>query len=221
MLFGAWANWGMIRKLENIANPTRKPVRLVAATERLRSTCKSISGCSTRPSTKTNTATRTRPPPIATTFAKEPQPHSLPCETPSRIPASAPERITAPIQSTRASRTGGDGGTSRYAANAAGSAKRLIQNSHWRSRLSTITPESGRPMPPPMPKIALIMLRPPGIWSRGNVSRTIPKASGKTPPATPCSTRPAITTSIEPASALITAPKEKITSTAVRIRPLP
>ena len=42
--------------------------------------------------------------------------------------------------------------------------------------------ESGRPMPPPMPKIALIIASPPATCSRGKVSRTIPKASGKTPP---------------------------------------
>src|SRR4051812_26124455 len=76
-------------------------------------------------------------------------------------------------------------------------------------------------MPPPMPKIALIIASPPAISSRGNVSRTIPNASGKTPPATPCSTRPAITTLIEPASALTTAPALNRTSTAVSTRPLP
>ena len=107
------------------------------------------------------------------------------------------------------------------AATAAGAAIRLIQNSHSSAKLSTITPDSGSPIPPPMPKIALTMLRPPAIWSRGNVSRTIPNASGKTPPATPCSTRPAITTSIVGASALITAPSENSASTAVSIRPLP
>ena len=53
------------------------------------------------------------------------------------------------------------------------------------------------------------------------MSRTIPNASGKTPPATPCSTRPAITTSIEPASALITAPTENSSSTTVSVLPLP
>ena len=163
----------------------------------------------------------TRPPPIAPTLAGDPQPQWPACETPSRIPASAPESSTAPSQSTRASFTGGEGGISRCAAKAAGSAIRLIQNSHCRLTLSTITPESGSPMPPPMPKIALMMLSPPGTCSRGKVSRTIPKASGKTPPATPCSTRPAIRTSIEFASALLTAPSEKITSTAVSIRPLP
>src|SRR3954469_18188204 len=72
-----------------------------------------------------------------------------------------------------------------------------------------------------MPKIPLIMLSPPGTCSRGNVSRTTPNASGKTPPATPCSTRPAITTSIEFASALITAPALNTVSTAVSTRPLP
>ena len=76
-------------------------------------------------------------------------------------------------------------------------------------------------MPPPMPNTALMIAMPPATWSRGNVSRMIPNASGNTPPATPCSTRPAISTSIDGASALITAPIEKMIMIAVSTRPLP
>src|SRR4051812_15008278 len=49
----------------------------------------------------------------------------------------------------------------------------------------------------------------------------MPNASGKTPPAAPCRTRPAITTSILGASALITPPAENSSSTVIRTRPLP
>src|SRR4051794_31979796 len=76
-------------------------------------------------------------------------------------------------------------------------------------------------MPPPIPNTALMIARPPGTCSRGKVSRTMPNASGNTPPAAPCSTRPAITTSMLGASALMTAPAAKMSMTAVRTRPLP
>ena len=117
--------------------------------------------------------------------------------------------------------TGADSGISRCAASAAGSAIRLIQNSHEMSKLSTITPDSGSPMPPPMPKIAVIVPRPVATRSGGNVSRTMPNASGNTPPATPWTMRPAISTPIELASAHTTPPSENMTSTTVSTRPLP
>ena len=87
--------------------------------------------------------------------------------------------------------------------------------------MSTITPDSGSPMPAPMPKIALTSPSPVAIRSGGNVSRMIPNASGKTPPATPWMTRPAISTPIEFASAQTTPPSENSSSTSVSTRPLP
>jgi hypothetical protein len=115
----------------------------------------------------------------------------------------------------------GEAGTSRCAASAAGSATRLIQNNQETPRLSAITPDSGSPMPAPMPMIALTSPRPEAIRSRGKVSRMMPKASGNTPPATPWITRPAISTPIEGASAHTTPPSENSRSTSVSTRPLP
>ena len=82
-------------------------------------------------------------------------------------------------------------------------------------------PESGSPIPPPIPNTALMIDSPPGTRSRGNVSRITPKASGNTPPATPWSARPAIRTAIESASALTTPPAANSASTIVSTRPLP
>ena len=132
-----------------------------------------------------------------------------------------PDRSAAPIQSMRTRLDSGDCGTSRCAATAAGRAIKLIQNSHETSRLSAITPDSGNPMPAPIPMIALTSPSPVAIRSGGKVSRMIPKASGKTPPATPWMTRPAIRTPIEPARAQTTPPSENSSSTSVRTRPLP
>ncbi len=48
------------------------------------------------------------------------------------------------------------------------------------------------PMPPPTPRIEDTMPMLPATFSRGNSSRTIPKARGKTPPPAPWMTRPTI-----------------------------
>ena len=57
------------------------------------------------------------------------QPQSLASVTPSRIAPSAADSSPAPSQSMRVRSTGSEGGISRWAASAAGSAIRLIQNS--------------------------------------------------------------------------------------------
>ena len=125
---------------------------------------------------------------------------------PSR-PACAPAPATA--------------GTTRWTRNAAGSASSPIQKSQEMSVLSTMAPDRGRPMPPPMPNIAEIIPMATERRSAGSSSLMIPKASGNTPPATPWITRPAMTTSIEPASADTIEPKEKMSSTPVSTRALP
>ena len=60
------------------------------------------------------------------------------------------------------------------------------------------TPPTTRPRPPPMPTIAEIKPMPVATRSRGNSSRMIPKQSGKMPPPSPWSTRPATTPSSVP-----------------------
>ena len=222
MLSGACANCGNTRKLENIAMPTRKPVRFVNATAGLRSTAMSINGCATRVSIHTNR-------PISDEAAQDradvrgraPAPLTGLRDAEQDRGQAGADNTTAPSQSTFVFSTGGEGGTKRCTAYATGSAIMLTQNSQSRLTWSTISPESGNPMPPPIPNTALMIAMPLATWSRGNVSRMIPNASGNTPPATPCSTRPAISTSIVGASALITAPIEKMIMIAVSTRPLP
>ena len=60
-----------------------------------------------------------------------------------------------------------------------------------------------------------------GTRSRGKVSRMIPKASGNTPPATPCTTRPAISRPIDPAKAHTADPTENTSIVRVSTRPFP
>ena len=57
--------------------------------------------------------------------------------------------------------------------------------------------------------------------SRGNSSRMIPKASGKTAPPAPWMTRPRISTSIELASAATSVPTPSMHSDATSVRSLP
>src|SRR5215213_645267 len=204
-----------------IAKPTSRPVRFVVATARPLRTPRSISGSSTRDSTQTQITISAAPPANRPIVRAEPQPQSFASVTASSTAASAADRTAAPTQSMRIRLDSGDAGTRRCAASAAGSAIRLIQNSHSTPIPSAITPESGSPMPAPMPRIALTSPRPLATLSGGNVSRMIPNASGNTPPATPWITRPRISNAIECARAHTTPPTENSSSTSVRTRPLP
>jgi hypothetical protein len=109
----------------------------------------------------------------------------------------------------------------RHASAAAGSASRPTRKIQCRSALSMMIPERGRPMPPPMPNVALSEPIATGTRSAGKVSRMIPNASGKTPPATPWIARPRTSTSIEGASAQTIEPAANTTSTRTSIRALP
>ena len=61
----------------------------------------------------------------------------------------------------------------------------------------------------------------PATFSRGNSSRTMPKASGKMPPAAPWSARPTTTSTSEPAIAESSVPSARITNVHSSTRSLP
>ena len=73
-----------------------------------------------------------------------------------------------------------------------------------------MTPESTIPRPPPTPRIAESRPMPPATFSGGNSSRTMPKASGKMPPATPWMTRAGISSGSEVATAASRVPAVRI-----------
>ena len=193
----------------------------VASTGRSASTRMSTSGWLRRSSNATKTPRTATPPSSATIVFPEPQPHAFAFEMPSSSAASPSESSAAPAQSIRVRSRAGEAGTTRWTRSAAGSASSPIQKSQEMSVLSTMAPDRGRPMPPPMPNIAEIIPMATERRSAGSSSLMIPKASGNTPPATPWITRPAMTTSIEPASADTIEPKEKMSSTPVSTRALP
>ena len=95
------------------------------------------------------------------------------------------------------------------------------QNSQWIERFWTIGPASTTPAPPPTPASADITPTAPATRSRGNSSRMIPNASGKMPPAAPCTTRPTSITVSEVASADTVVATHSSTSTATSSRSLP
>jgi hypothetical protein len=72
-----------------------------------------------------------------------------------------------------------------------------------------------------MPNVALITPIPVGTRSGGNSSLMIPKESGKTAAASPCTARPAISIPIECDSAQMTEPNPNTTSEPTSIRSLP
>ena len=69
--------------------------------------------------------------------------------------------------------------------------------------------------------MAEIIAIPTGTFSRGNSSRMIANASGKTAPPIPWTTRPAIITPIVVASAAISVPRASTASTTTSVRFLP
>ena len=143
-------------------------------------------------------------------------------EMPSSSAASPSESSAAPPQSIRVRSRAGDGGTTRWTRNAAGSASSPIQNSHEMSALSTIAPDSGRPMPPPMPNIAeIIPMATERLLGRDFVVDD-PEGEREHPAATPWMTRPAMTISIEPARARRRSSRtRRAAARAVRTRALP
>ena len=84
-----------------------------------------------------------------------------------------------------------------------------------------ITPESTMPTPAPTPRIADSSPMLPATFSRGNSSRTIPKASGKIPLRRPWMNRPTTITASELDTAERSVPAARITSVHRRIFSLP
>ena len=122
----------------------------------------------------------------------EPQPQRLPSLTASRNAVRPADRSAAPPQSIRAGDLTGDSGTTGASRRRRSRPPRArTRRSSGRTRWSTIRPLSTSPAPPPIPKVAEIRPMPVATRSRGNSSRMIPKASGNTAPAAPCTARPA------------------------------
>jgi len=154
----------------------------------------STSGSLLRASTATQTAHTTSPPASRPIVLIEPQLQTVASLTASRA-AEMPTVISAAAaQLMRPGTRTGDSGTNRQVKTPAATITISgIQNSQCQLRCCRITPEPTIPNPPPTPRVADSSPMLPATFSRGNSSRTMPKASGKMPPAAPWSARPTIT----------------------------
>jgi hypothetical protein len=86
---------------------------------------------------------------------------------------------------------------------------------------SAMTAETGSPIAPPTPSVALITAMAVPTRSAGRMSRMMLMPSGMTPIAQPCSPRPMTIGSSDPASAATTEPAMSTTTLASRILRLP
>ena len=182
----------------------------------------SISGCSLRASTTTQSAQTTSPAASRPSVFGEPQPHVVVSLT-ERSTIEIPLPISAAAsQFTRPGICTGDSGMNRHAQNAAGTITRSgSQKSHCQPRCSTTRPPTTMPIPAPIPRMAEISPIPPATSCGGNSSRMIPKESGKMPPPTPWITRATISTSRLCETAASSVPAPNTTSVQTRTCSLP
>ena len=97
----------------------------------------------------------------------------------------------------------------------------LNQNTACQSNHPAISPAIGRPMPPPMPSVALTSATPELVLSGGSVSLAMLIASGSTAIAKPCIARPITSTISRCVVAASTQPASRTASDTRIIRRLP
>src|SRR5579862_3624784 len=222
VLFGSCANCGKTMNDEYMPAPSRNAVRLVVQTPRIRIIAMSMSGSRLLLSTATQKAQTTRPATSRPSVRPDPQPQTVASLIASST-AVMPVLISAAAsQLTRPGTRTGDSGTKRHVQIAATTITISgAQKSHCQLRCSTITAPLTIPNPAPMPRIADMSPMLPATWSGGNSSRTMPNASEKMPPATPCTTRARISSQSECDNAARSVPTASVPSVQRRTRSLP
>ena len=219
---GVSTKFGTSTNAPNIAKPAMIAVRFVNSTCRAAIIRMSTSGSGTRSSTNTqSTSTITAAASNATT-RPDVQPHDGASVSASKSAIKPTESVSAPATSTREDDLIGDSGTNRATSTtdaATGTAPTM--NSQRHDRLSTISPASTSPNPPPTPNTAEISPMATPIFSRGNSSRMIANDSGKTAPPSPCTARKPISDQMFHAAAAPTQPTRKSTSETTSSRSFP
>jgi hypothetical protein len=203
-------------------NPMINAVTLAVSTVLFRSNVTSSSGRSSRDSTSRQTASSTTASTNNPTTGTEPQPHARPSLTATSSATSPPVSSSAPARSTRpGDRTVDSATKARTATIPATVTTSIVQKIHCQPSASTMSPGSTSPTPNPMPNVALIQPIATGTRSRGNCSRTMPKASGKVAAPTPWTARAAISVPMSVASAASRVPAAATVSAASSTRRLP
>ena len=186
VLVGSSTSSGTSTNEANIPKPRTSAARLVVHTGRRRIMRMSTSGSSLRDSTRTHAAARTIAAASEPSVPAEIHPQLEPSLTGTSKATSQPASSRAPAGLIRPGVRTGDSGTNTTIPTAAATtATSGSQNSQWYDRCCTTGPASTIPSPPPMPMIAEISAIPCGIRLRGNSSRMIANASGKTAPPAP------------------------------------
>ncbi len=179
-------------------------------------------GSGTRSSTSTHATASTTDATKSPSTAAEPQPRLGPSVRPSSNVIRNPESSSAPAGSSREGVFTGDSGTNRQTRTAEMPTKAApTMNNQRHEALSTSTPESTRPSPPPTPRIAETMPTPAPTRWRGNSSLTIANESGNTAPPKPWIARKTINDQMFQAKIAATHPTKKTTRLISRKRPLP
>src|SRR5581483_6741432 len=198
VLFGSCANCGKTMKDEYIPAPSRKAVTFAVQTARTRISLMSMSGSLLRTSTRTHATQKRTPAASITIVFVPPQPHTVVSLTATRTRVMPALISAAASQLMRPGTRTGDSGTNRHVQTVATTSTASgSQKSQCQLRCSTIKPPSTIPTPPPTPSSADISPMLPATFSRGNSSRMIPNASGKTPPPAPWMTRATISSATE------------------------
>lgn len=202
--------------------PISSATRLLVHTAGSRIMSMSISGAAARRSLHTQTTANTSAATSSPITLPEPQPHSGASLSATSSATSQAESSSAGSQLIRPGVRTGDGGTRKKAATAA-TMVRIIgsQKSQCQSSASTIGPASTMPRPAPTALSEAMVPTAPETFSRGYSSRTMPKASGSTPPPIPCTARATIISCTLPASAASSEPRASAISVPTKTRSLP
>ena len=222
VLLGSWANCGKTMNDAYRPAPSRNAARFVVHTPRRRIIVMSTSGSRLRTSTMTQATQNTAPTANSASVRVPPQPQTPVWAMPMRIAQMPTVMRAAASQLTRPGVRTGDSGMNFQVANAPASVITSgIQNSQCQPRCSSISAPTTSPAPAPTPRIEDMSPMLPGTFSRGNSSRTIAKASGKMPPATPWMTRATMSMPSDCETAASSVPKLSTSSVHSSSRSLP
>ncbi len=207
---------------EYMQMPSSRAVRFVVHTAGWRIICMSMRGAFARVSTRAQitpmmTASRKSP-----SVFHESQPQDEPWLMPSSSATSQPESSRAPgMLTVPAVRTGDSGTSSQVATAAATMMMPGMMNSQCQLRWETIGPATVIPRPLPTAMIEADSPMAPATFSRGNSSRMIPKARGRTPPPAPWIRRATISSAMELETAARAVPAASAPRVTTSIRSLP
>src|SRR6478735_1251054 len=166
----------------------------VSSTGRRAVTRRSHSGSGRRSSCQPHTSSTSTPKAMQPIVRAESQPQELPLETPTKVATRPTARPMAPPRSKMPSWASWTCGTRNQVPRPTSTARPVAtQKSACQSPVWAIQAESGRPIAPPTPRVALIAATAVVAIAGGTTSRIRLMPTGMKPIARPCRARPATT----------------------------